>query len=303
MPDLNSLQVPSLKARVHQHLSAAFCASLPLSELRFRPLQVSDLDEMVALHTEWFPLAYDEAFYDKSVKGELFTLAATYTGGPSQCGGSTSSSSCGVAAAEVERAQDKGREEHLLGMITMSTSCDHHREDIAHVLSGDCETICSRHRARKAPCGCDQDESQCDQANSQGCLAYILTLGVADCFRRRGLARELLRQALTHLEINMPEVQAIYLHVVDYNDAAICLYQSMGFLRINQFPQFYFLHGKHYDSFLYAHYLQNVRPPWKLWFRNLLGLASWRDWVVSGWRSLWRQDGLCDKPENTTSEP
>lgn len=73
---------------------------------------------MVALHTEWFPVSYDEAFYTKSVKGEIFTIAATY---PAQA--ACSSSAPGAA-------DDGGEEgEHLLGIITMSTTCDLHSED------------------------------------------------------------------------------------------------------------------------------------------------------------------------------
>ena len=33
-----------------------------------------------------------------------------------------------------------------------------------------------------------------------------------------------------------------------YNTAAIQLYESCRFLKIEYFPRFYFLHGKHYDS-------------------------------------------------------
>ncbi len=36
--------------------------------------------------------------------------------------------------------------------------------------------------------------------------------------------------------------------VVTYNTAAIQLYESERFLKIEYFPHFYFLHGKHYES-------------------------------------------------------
>ncbi|CAE7329524.1 unnamed protein product, partial [Symbiodinium sp. KB8] len=52
-------------------------------------------------------------------------------------------------------------------------------------------------------------------------------------------------------------------HVVTYNEAAILLYESCSFLRIEYFPSFYFLHGRHYDSYLYARYLRGSRPPWR----------------------------------------
>ena len=39
------------------------------------------------------------------------------------------------------------------------------------------------------------------------------------------------------------QVKAVFLHVVTYNEAAIQLYESCGFLRIKYFPHFYYLHG------------------------------------------------------------
>lgn len=287
MPDPNSPNVPQLKARVHQRLSAADCARIPLSALRFRPLRQDDFAEMVALHTEWFPVSYDEAFYAKSVQGELFTLVATHCSQPETHsipgwgdGGSASST---------------GGEEDLLGMITMSTTCEHHCDDIMTVLGADCATICKRKPRSRYPL------NGSEEGNNSGSLAYILTLGVADGFRRRGLARELLRQAITHVNNHMPQVQAVYLHVVTYNEAAIQLYESMKFLRIGEFTSFYYLHGQPYDSFLYALFLHSGRPPWKWRLRNFLGLdlaSAWRDWVLYAWSSLWKgeEDPLRCKP-------
>merc|ERR550532_469644 len=179
-------------------------------------------------------------------------------------------------------------------MITMSTMCEHHCDDITTVLGADCATACKRKPRPLDPLG------TADEAGA-GSLAYILTLGVADGFRRRGLARELLRRAVAHVNRSLPHVQAVYLHVVTYNSAAIHLYESMKFLRIGQFPSFYFLHGQPYDSFLYALYLHSGRPPWKWRLRSLLGLgpgASWREWVLCAWSSLWRHEGLADRRQD-----
>mmetsp|Transcript_11865 Transcript_11865/g.32038 ORF Transcript_11865/g.32038 Transcript_11865/m.32038 type:complete len:381 (-) Transcript_11865:175-1317(-) len=287
MPDLSSPNVPRLKARVHQRLSVAECEKIPLSALRFRPLRHEDYDEMIALHTEWFPVSYDEAFYKKSVSGELFTWVATYC----RPGNSASSSSEAPSRPASGNSSDPSvapggsspaneiEEEDLLGMLTMSTSCEHHGDDIQSILGADCTAIC-KHASVGA-----------DTSTPAGCLAYILTLGVVDGFRRRGLARELLRRMVEHVERNILQVQAVYLHVVTYNGAAIKLYESMNFCRIAQFSSFYLLHGKPYDSFLYACYVHGGRPPWMWRLRNFFGIglnASWRDWVVSAWSSLWR---------------
>ncbi|CAE7749517.1 MCC1 [Symbiodinium sp. CCMP2592] len=241
MPDPMADTVPRLTAKVHRRFSAEDAAAIPLSHIHYRPLQAEDMDEMMALHQEWFPVSYDQDFYNKSVGGHLYSLVATW---PHVQHGGSASSVGGRASAEQP-------EESILGMITMSTYCEHHGEAISHVLGADCEAVCRRKRRRDFG-------SEEEHGPSTGALAYILTLGVAEAFRRRGLAKELIRRSLEYVERDLPEVQAMYLHVVTYNEAAILLYESCSFLRIEYFPSFYFLHGRHYDSYLYARYLRGI---------------------------------------------
>merc|ERR1711908_23112 len=60
--------------------------------------------------------------------------------------------------------------------------------------------------------------------------AYILTLGVVDGYRRRGLANELVRRSIEYYKED-ERVKLIYLHVILYNTAAIRLYERNGFER------------------------------------------------------------------------
>eukprot|EP00933_Yihiella_yeosuensis_P039413 TRINITY_DN33415_c0_g1_i1.p1 TRINITY_DN33415_c0_g1~~TRINITY_DN33415_c0_g1_i1.p1 ORF type:complete len:325 (+),score=73.35 TRINITY_DN33415_c0_g1_i1:105-1079(+) len=289
MPDLSAATVPRLKARVHNQLSSPELAQLPLSKVRFRSLRTEDMEEMIALHTEWFPLAYDHWFYEKSVGGELSSLVATYNpsweldaSAPASTGSSSSSSASPLAKKE---------EECILGMITLSTYCQHHLEDIKHVLGADCEAICRRH-------GVDAEEGQ-----ASGSIAYILTLGVAEGFRRRGLAKQLLKRSIAHVDQNMPKIQAIYLHVVTYNTAAIQLYEATNFQRLEHFPSFYLLQGSYYDSFLYALYLHGASPPWRLQWQRMWkkGIGSiLTELASSAWSLLWRADAT-EREANATS--
>jgi len=278
MPDLASPNVPRLRARVHGQLPPAACAGISLGAVEFRPLQECDYEEMVALHTEWFPVSYDENFYSKSVHGDIFTIAATYT-----ARSASASSTTPAAASEAEDVQ-----EHLLGIITMSTACEMHGDDIMSILGGDCEALC-----------CQPPDDPRGAVVRRGCLAYILTLGVIDGFRRRGLAKELLRRAVEHVDRRLPHVQAVYLHVVTYNEAAIRLYEALNFLQLGRFVSFYVLHGSPYDSFLYALYVHGGKPPWKWRLKNLLGLGqvrggTWKSWMWSAWSSWWRREAVED---------
>lgn len=287
MPDPDSDTVPRLQARVHGNLSDEELAKIQLDELEFRPLFREDTDEMRALHTEWFPLTYDDAFYQASVSGELYTLAATHRKRevasehvapyPILTASAGSSSS-----ADGSVQPSAGPKDDILGIITLSTSCDHHSSDIVTVLGAECEQLC-------LPCEAPESNPVFGSKNTRGCIAYILTLGVIDGFRRRGLAKELLVRAIGYIDAHQKHVQAVYLHVVTYNAAAIFLYESMGFARIEHFPEFYQLHGKPYDSYLYARYMHGGKPPWRWRLRHCLkvGLStSVKDWVNYAWCSL-----------------
>lgn len=264
MPDLTSESVPRLKAKVHQQLSADDLLHLSLDSLEYRALQPEDFDEMVALHTEWFPVAYDDNFYNKSVSGELLTLAAIHNHSNGNSGGSregpapNTSSRSGLlgASSSCESGKRHGMGYDVLGIITLSTSSEHiHSDDFAAVLGADYTSTCESTQHGKDIFDAD---SNC------GALAYILTLGVVDGFRQRGLAKELLRRSIQHVESQLPEVQAVYLHVVTYNKAAIMLYESMNFTRLEEYNNFYNLHGRPYGSILYAHYLHSFSPDWKM---------------------------------------
>lgn len=263
MPDPKSPCVPRLTAEVHQRLEAALeLQRLSASDLQYRPLSAEDMKECRALHTEWFPLSYDEAFYNASVSGDIYTLSAALP-------------STAPAGASEEESRD------ILGIITVSTKCEHHGEDIENVLGGPCSALCPSTEGERVLQRRDRHG---------GAVAYILTLGVIDGFRRRGLAKELLRRSVAHIDGNMPDVHAVYLHVVTYNQPAIELYESMEFVRIANFPDFYHLHGKPYDSYLYALYIHGGRPPWRWRWRQFFGRTFSREgawtWMHSAWSSI-----------------
>mmetsp|Transcript_60610 Transcript_60610/g.112443 ORF Transcript_60610/g.112443 Transcript_60610/m.112443 type:complete len:343 (-) Transcript_60610:82-1110(-) len=258
MPDLSSPSVPRLKAQVHGRLSPAECAAITLDSLHFRPLKAHELEETIHLHMEWFPVTYDDAFYSKCMTGEIFTLAAVYPHVVS------SSESAGDSSSSTSPAGDHSDTyEELLGIVTMSTSCEYHAEDIQTVLGADCASQCQSWQ--------HDPLTHSPQNGGHGSLAYILTLGVIDGFRRRGLAQELLRRSIDYVNKEWPFVKAVYLHVVTYNTAAIYLYESMQFLQIERFQSFYRLHGKFYDSFLYARYVHGAGPSLSWRIRNFLG--------------------------------
>lgn len=230
MPDPSSPYIPRLKAQVHQRLTLEECAHIKLSDLTYRPLQHQDWDEMKALHTEWFPVYYDDTFFQRSVAGDIYSIVAS-------------------------RSSGADGPEDLLGIVTMSTHCEHHALDICRVLGADCQVMC-RHGNDCQTQNFNDGENPPPDHCAAGAVGYILTLGVVDGFRKRGLGKELLQRLVEQVDLYLSHVRALYLHVVTYNSAAVALYESMKFTRIAHMESFYLIHGQQYDSFMYVYYLR-----------------------------------------------
>ncbi|CEL92276.1 unnamed protein product [Vitrella brassicaformis CCMP3155] len=338
---------PDLTARVHRTAARGALSSVGVESLTFRQLVPADMDDIAKLHCEWFPLKYDNQFYEGICNGYYFALAAVYypprpslpsptppptrsphtcthtslqideaggcgddpcahtamngtddratsatecvsgclpplprigsppgcvrnsvarcqgmadvdgSGGASADGGGSGSGGqeevcCDDGGGEEDGEDGEGGEPVIVGVITVSTHKKHiHDDDVSTVLA----------------CGWPWETQN---------LAYILTLGVADEFRRRGLARELILRTLQHYRQSEPAIKAIYLHVVTYNKAAIRLYESLQFQQLKHIPEFYQLLGKMYDSYLYACYINGGMPPLARRISNALSsLTGW----------------------------
>lgn len=71
----------------------------------------------------------------------------------------------------------------------------------------------------------------------RGIVAYIQTIEVDPAFRRRGIARELLR--LAEDSADQARATYIWLHVDENNAAAIALYLACGYERHGYHPGYY----------------------------------------------------------------
>lgn len=90
---------------------------------------------------------------------------------------------------------------------------------------------------------------------------YILTLGVVDGFRNRGIASNLIAAVYRH-SVDLG-CRAVFLHVITYNDTALRLYARHGFHCAARLPHFYVINSgrqadpsrTRYDAFLYVVYV------------------------------------------------
>ncbi|PHJ15900.1 gnat family protein [Cystoisospora suis] len=114
---------------------------------------------------------------------------------------------------------------------------------------------------RSASAGLSFPHLQSDEAVAD--LAYILTLGVAEEFRQKGLAQELVQRTLAYYScpcVNSRPTDAIFLHVVDYNRAALHFYEKQHFERLDHIRDFYQIHGCLHGALLYAYDLSQFTP-------------------------------------------
>ncbi|CAM6088209.1 unnamed protein product [Calypogeia fissa] len=98
----------------------------------------------------------------------------------------------------------------------------------------------------------------CELLNSDRTLVYILTLGVIKQYRNLGIASALVGKVIQHAT-SLPTCRAVYLHVISYNNSAIYFYKKNSFQCMRRLRNFYYINGRHYDSYLYIYFVNGGR--------------------------------------------
>lgn len=106
-------------------------------------------------------------------------------------------------------------------------------------------------------------------------VAYILSLGVCEEFRKQGIASLLLDSLVSHLTSEAyAVVKAVYLHVLTTNSPAINFYEHRGFHLHSFLPFYYAINGRRKDGYTAVLYLNGGHPTWgALDYVKLLALA------------------------------
>ncbi|KAJ5068253.1 n-alpha-acetyltransferase 50 [Anaeramoeba ignava] len=92
------------------------------------------------------------------------------------------------------------------------------------------------------------------EPNFSGCLtkphqsAYILTFGVAEEMRRKGIGTELFQRLLSEIRQH-EKIEEVTLHVNCQNESAIGLYRKLGFSIDTKIHNYYQYHGKYHDAY------------------------------------------------------
>ena len=193
-----------LAAQVHDRLTSVDAINAEADITYSSSVKWEELEEVRTLHTEWFPVAYHEEFFESIVTGTGF-------------GG-------GDVVTVVATIGNQPR--HIVGMITIAIR----RAEKQYNPSADLSVYL----------GLDSDAT----------TAYILTLGVVDELRGHGIGRRLLEDGIRKVQEIDRDCRVVYLHVIEYNEAAKKFYLREKFIEFRRYRDFYFFDGKVFDGVL-----------------------------------------------------
>ena len=261
--------------------------------LYFRKILPVDRHQIQNLHEEWFPVQYQEKFYDTLVYGKLVT--PNHDRRPTkdendlfdEDGALTRPLFTYLACVDKDLdCKFEVKDEHgdyssgkLVAMEEARLGGEVHKDDNDDNSSKD-----DRIKACIVGAKVELDvlppnlrHLLVPQPHIHSKLFYIMTLGTVDDYRGMGLASYLVLQCIEQ-EIEQDEsCGTLYLHVLDTNFAAIQFYEKLGFYRVRLISNYYTIDGKLRHCYLYAKY-----------FHGNSGHLTLFDIVKRGIHSLWR---------------
>ncbi|RLN72891.1 hypothetical protein BBJ28_00017834, partial [Nothophytophthora sp. Chile5] len=210
-------------------------SSGPDRVIYFRDLASTDIPQVRALHEEWFPIRYNQAFYDGAAQGLWIE-----TGGPLFARLAVEMETS-TAASPVQPRENDRQNEHILGAVTAST-LPLSKVDDPDLIAPD------------------------DWQHTH--IMYILTLGTRSAVRRMGIASALLQECIAQAS-RQPACGAVYLHVKADNASARHFYEKNGFRNLRYLQgtayrpnrsHYYMIDGVRHDAFLYIRYVNGAAP-------------------------------------------
>jgi len=248
-------------------------------QVMFRPLNESDKETIRILHEEWFPVRYQDDFYDSLTKNAMLV------------GGGRLFSA--VALLMQDEECDFLEAENGISQSNLTRSLEYEmpglRENFCSIVDPERAT-CDRMigcvvgsfvKSSKAPTEL-RSRFICNPLKHSE-IFYIMTLGATAEFRNMGLGTALVKRCLKVAEENL-SCGAIYLHVITYNKAAIRLYEKLDFVKITEIKDYYNIDGKNYNCYLYARHIHGTYMS-----LNSSILSHLSNFLLSVWNALTSQ--------------
>lgn len=212
-------------------------STIEIDRVYFEQLNAADLEEVIQLHREWFPVAYTNDYFRR-----LFS--------------DQSNNSVLVMGAKLNLKNE------IFGSINQEKVIVDSKDE-STLLIKDSSNVFIVGIVILSVVGLRKYWQECKTNNFKlvgNCcfnyffnstkFIYVNTLGVLDEFRRKGLAKRLFNAAIKKLmtKLESSRVASIYLHVVEYNSSASEFYNKLGFMELRLAKNYYFIKGKPYHA-------------------------------------------------------
>ena len=236
----------------------------------YRTIKPTDLQEIKALHEEFFPVRYVDQFYQDAVEGkgiggdQLYTIIVTAKGTncnyhDSSSSGSSSSNGGGRVFSMLSASSTSIEEGNVINSDGNNTQiAKESGEVIIGFLFGQFmdTDIC-------------EERDIFDIAKRPRKMFYILTIGVRKEYRNVGLASHLVQKSIQAAKEDQ-SCGIVYLHVIHYNAAAIRMYEKNNFEFLKTMHNFYHIERDYYDSYLYGIFLNGYEGEYMMKLANIV---------------------------------
>jgi hypothetical protein len=194
------------------------------SQIIYKPLGPEHLDEVKKLHQEWFPIKYEDQFYNDTLvtnRGQFFSVGAFYYLKISES--ETKEIILGLAICNwryVDEYFFKETNENLIKEISDNLN---YEEEAKLFLSPEKFYY----------------------------SVYILSLGVIDECRKMSIGTNIMKTILNY-SISFYSCIGVYLSVISTNHSGKKFYEKNGFICANTFKGYYLIEDKRYDGDFYV---------------------------------------------------
>ena len=233
-------------AEVHTLLKGV---TIDKEKIFYKAIGLDDYEEVKKLHKEWFPVPYNEEFYENIFKknnGQYDTVGAYYP--------------LDIGEGKIKNV--------LLGLIIIQW----------RYVNKYFFDIVGKEVSEEINRSIDYEEEISflfTKYPSYFCL-YVMTLGVIDECRKMNIGTKLLKSVLNY-GINVPYCLGVYLNVIENNFSGIKFYEKNGMTKTKHLTDFYEIDGKKYNSesfvMIYSREQKNKARSYRFsqmkWYRKL----------------------------------
>lgn len=219
----NNIKIPEY-AKIHKIITNKNIDQL-VSTISYGDLKREDYVEIANLHREWFPLKYNKSFYESVLKcNDLEDLDFLDLNKKENTRSNEEIVSIGVYI----KIDNK---EYLIGCITSEIASDAYFKYMFN-----CELENSN------------DIYNIPFYDYNFNFSYIMTIGVIDEFRKKGISKMLIKKLIEKIQNKYTNCKGLFLHVIEHNLTAIKFYESLEFVKGRTFYNYYNINSSLYNA-------------------------------------------------------